>query len=467
MKNGILNRFNEEVTQRLVRLHGAALISGGKVIEEIYNGNYTRDTKTRMYSTSKSVAAVAIGKLIGEGKLSLDDKIVDVFKDRFDMSDVHPLLKEQTVRHMLTMTTCYSKPTYDANTRDWLASYFRATPTHPAGTVWWYDSSGSYVLGAVVKHITGLDYIEYLRPEFDIMGISEGVCSMKGPDGEAWASSAFMATTTDLGKIAYMLLSGGKWGDRQIIPEDYARDAISPLVRNDDSGTRSRFDVGYGYQIWGHPDGAFAFRGLGGQIAIGFPGRDLVFCCNSDNAGMHNAYDEIFNAVESIILPEFPITDMARYEAAQQKPVTVTVFDRIKNKTFALDENPMHIEAVRFTEDCDKIILHYTKDGIEREIPFGIGHEVDFIFPEKYTGDILFDEKRYINYKCVARGSWIQENKLYIQVFAEDIYVGNMTLAFAFREDGMLGVKADKCAQFFFSDFSGFATGRCPEIANL
>lgn len=460
MKCGILDRFNREMERRMVRLHGVALISGGRVIDEVYNGSYTADTKTRMYSTSKSVCAVAIGKLVREGRLSLDDKLVDLFADRFDMTRVHPWLREQTVRHMLTMSTVYSEPTYDHTRRDWLASYFEATPTHPAGTLWHYDSSGSYVLGALVKHLTGLDYIEYLRPEFDIMGVSEGVYSLKGPDGEAWASSAFIATTTDLGRIAYMLLNGGKWGEEQIIPADYARDAISPLVRNDARSQVSRFDCGYGYQIWSHPDGAFAFRGLGGQIAIGFPGRDLVFCCNSDTSCNHNAYDDIFDAVERIILPEFPVTDEEGYGSAKRAPVTECVFDEIKDKTFALEENAMGISSVRFTGKGDTVTLHYVRGGTEREIHFGIDREIEFVFPEKYTGEVLFDEENYMSYRCRAVGSWVEERKLFVRVWAEDIYVGNMALTFGFREDGMIGIECGKHAQFFFDGFVGFAGGR-------
>ena len=78
----ILKRFNEEMERRRVRLHGAVLIKGGEVVGEIYNPPYDRDTKTRMYSASKSVAAMAIGKLVGEGRLALSDRIVDIFKDR-------------------------------------------------------------------------------------------------------------------------------------------------------------------------------------------------------------------------------------------------------------------------------------------------------------------------------------------------------------------------------------------------
>ena len=54
-KINLLQAFRAEMEKRCVRLHGAVLMSGGKVTEEVYVAPYTAATKTRMYSTSKSV----------------------------------------------------------------------------------------------------------------------------------------------------------------------------------------------------------------------------------------------------------------------------------------------------------------------------------------------------------------------------------------------------------------------------
>jgi CubicO group peptidase (beta-lactamase class C family) len=229
--NELLEKFKNRMEKRKVRLHGAVLMQGKKVIGEVYNFPYSKETKTRLYSTSKSIASVAIGKLVKEGKLSLDEKIVDIFADKFDTSSCHPYLKEQTVKDMLKMTTVYSRSTYWVKDKNWLETYFGAVePTHPCGTVWYYDSSGSYVLGAIVKHRTGKDFVEYLRPEFDEIGVSSGVYCFEGPDGEAWASSAVVATTSDLAKIAYLMLEKGEWNGKQLIDREYQYLTISSLL---------------------------------------------------------------------------------------------------------------------------------------------------------------------------------------------------------------------------------------------
>ena len=455
----ILDSFIEEMKRRKVRIHGAVLMSDGRVVEDIYLGRYTNKTLTRMYSATKSVAALAIGKMVGEGKISLDDKVVDIFRDRFDMSGVHPYMKEQTVRQMLTMTTSLSTPAYSESIRDWLASYFRATPTHPAGTVWNYDSSGSYVIGAMVKHITGFDFVEYLRPVFDAIGVNEDVYSLEGPDGEAWAPSGLMASTEDLARIAYLLVKGGRWQGEQLLPESFVKEAISPLVRNGDGAVVSRFDCGYGYQIWSHPNGAFAFRGLGGQVVVAYPSRDLVFACNSDSASHHNAYDDIFDVVESLIMPAFPETHPELRTDRLIAKSDKTVFESIKGVTYILDENEMGFEKIRFDGEADAMRLYYTRCGEDYSIDFSTDKETEIIFPEMYSGIRLFDEEDKIHYAATTTAEWLQPNKLYITVYAEDLFVGNMTLAFAFRDD-VVGIKMAKNAQFFFDGYEGFTAGK-------
>ena len=455
----ILLKFKREMKRRCVRLHGAALILGGEVIGEVYNSPYNADTKTRMYSASKSVTAMAIGKLIGEGRLSLSDRLVDIFKDRFDTEKAHPLLKEQTILDMLRMTTVYSKVTYSEHNTDWLASYFRGEPTHPAGTLWHYDSCGSYVLGGVVKLITGMDFVEYLRPEFDVMGVSEDVFCLKGPDGEAWASSGFIATTTDIAKIAYVFLNRGRCGSVQIIPEDFATAAISPLTTNHERGVISRFCCGYGYQIWAHPDGAFAFRGLGGQVAIGFPGRDLVFACNCDTASSATTYDDIFYAVEDIILPHFPISDVITYERAQPKVIESSVLDEADGTVYRIQPNSMGIETVAFCGNNESATLKFMHQGKEYELDFSTEHETRAIFPISYTGSPLFDKAGYMKYRCSVCADWVEERKLRLQIWAEDLYVGNCTLFFCFLRDGRIALATKKHAQFFFTEFDGYTYG--------
>ena len=458
----LLEKFSQRLKKRRIRLHGCVLMLNGETVGELYVPPYNRDTPHRMYSATKSVVAVAIGKLIGEGKLSLDDKPAELFFDIIDTSETHPFVKELTVRNALMMQTAYSRPTYGEGNKDWLASYFRATPTHPPATLWHYDSCGSYMLGGLVKHISGMSLREYMRPLFDEIGVSRDAYFLEGPDGEAWAGSGFIATTSDIAKIANLLLNKGRANGKQLIPEDYAIDATSTLTRAVDGSDANYYRCGYGYQIWTLPEGAFAFKGLGGQLAIGFPGRNLVFACNSDTAAADTTYNELLDAMYDIILPHFPITDMSEYERTQCAPITENVFEDICNKDYDLNENPTKITSVRFEKSGDLYYFIYTRNGETKRLEFKINEEHVTLFPEQYSGKRLFDPSMKMNYKCSVIGEWTEPTKLRICVYAEDIFVGNMLMFFAFR-DGKVAIQMKKNAQFFFDNFPAYTYGTAEE----
>ena len=184
IKSSCVNKFLDVLEKNNIRMHSFLLMRNGKIGAEGYWSPYTKDTPHRMYSVTKTFVGTAIGVLADEGKISLDDKIVDFFPDLVP-DNVHTYIKEATVRNLLTMCTMYSKPTYNYGDDKWLASYFSATPDHPAGTVFNYDSAGSYVLGAIVKRVTGKAFDEYLMEKILLkLGYDSHRRCLKGPDGE-------------------------------------------------------------------------------------------------------------------------------------------------------------------------------------------------------------------------------------------------------------------------------------------
>ena len=64
-----------------------------------------------------------------------------------------------------------------------------------------------------------------------------------------------------------------------------------------------------------------------------------------------------------------------------------------------------------------------------------------------------------MSYFSSVEARWLEPRKLMLQIWAEDLYVGNCTLFFYFKEDGRIAMAAKKHAQFFFSEFNGYAYG--------
>jgi CubicO group peptidase (beta-lactamase class C family) len=215
--------------ERTVRSHGIALHTVDVIIDDepIISGRNAPlggDIPQRMYSISKSITGLAIGMLAGEGRLSTDDLVVDHFPE---FAPVHPWLAETTIRDILSMQGPHRATTFKNTDQDWsnrwLESYFRVPPTHRPGTVFNYDTSGSYVLAALVERLAGCSMIDYLRPRlFDPLRIGD-VRFLTSPEGTSHGGSGLICTPHDLLKIAQLVLNNGRLGSHQLIPADYLR----------------------------------------------------------------------------------------------------------------------------------------------------------------------------------------------------------------------------------------------------
>ena len=107
-----------------IDIHSFLLIHNNEVVAEHYEPPFDENYLHRLYSSTKSFAGMAVVKLVDEGRIKLDDKICDIFKDRFDMTSAHPYLREQTVRDTLMMSTCYHTQVYSSENKNWLERYF-------------------------------------------------------------------------------------------------------------------------------------------------------------------------------------------------------------------------------------------------------------------------------------------------------------------------------------------------------
>jgi CubicO group peptidase (beta-lactamase class C family) len=84
-------------------LHTLMILRNSKVISETAYGDYNPQIWTTTHSLCKSITGLAIGMLIDEGKLNLQDRVVDLVKKSSLVAKVTH--KALTVRHLLTMSS--------------------------------------------------------------------------------------------------------------------------------------------------------------------------------------------------------------------------------------------------------------------------------------------------------------------------------------------------------------------------
>ncbi len=465
-----------------VYFHSIILIKGHEIFTEFYRKPFKKDELHRMYSISKSFVSLAIGILIDEGKIRLDDKILKFFPE-YDNTVTDAYLRDMTIEDMLKMSTVFSYgTTYSAKRPgylepNWIDTFFNVESSHPAGTVFNYDTSASYMLDVVVERITGMPFLEFLKHKALLnTGFSEDARCLKAPEGHSWGGSAVLASSLDLARFARLVMDGGSWDGEQLLPSDYIKKAISKQIDNAQEGFFSvTHGHGYGYQIWRTQDNTFSFLGMGVQLAICMPEEDLLFVCTADLQGYPGAttcvYMNVINGLKNVI-SEMPLPEdsdafkrLCDYCDSREYPVypgeaSTRISEQIKGKTFVLGSNPMGINTIAVTWDNDgNAILKYTNAQGNKELKFGIGKTVIDEFPQDgYFGDTIGKDGGR-RYRCIASGAWTTENTLHIKADIIDDYFGNLSIILSFKGD-KIGVYMQPHAEWFLNEYRGFAGGK-------
>lgn len=461
--------------------HDVIIMRGGKIVYENYWKPFNKDFKHRMYSVTKSFVAIAIGFLEQEGKLSLDDKIskyyAEELKEQPDMN-----MHNQTIRHMLMMSTAKTAQNwFAAKPEDRVKYYFRndLKESRPSGTIYQYDSSGSFVLGALAEKLSGMSLIDYLRSRlFDKIGVSKEAYCLKCPGGYAWGDSALICTPRDLMLVAQFMMNKGRWNGEQILNEKFVTEATSCQITNNVLNDEEHNSLGYGYLIWRTFDNSFFFNGMGCQFAICVPDKDIVFVYNADNQGKTYAKKVIIDNFYKLIartavdgeLPENPAAakELADY-SSQLKLLTTfgekssPVAAKINNKTYVLDENKMGISKIKFSFNEDGGVLYYTNVQGDKELAFKMNENEFTKFPQDGYSDEMGTKPGNRRYDCAVSASWVEEHHIALKVQVIDTYFGVLDMHFSFR-DNVVGIQMVKTAEDFFDEYTGFAGGICEEL---
>ena len=167
LSSNCILKFIERLKDRKVNLHSFLIARNGNILTEAYYKPFDEQFMHRLYSSSKTYVAMAVGLLIGEGKLRLDDKLLDYFPEYADGTQ-DEWLKNCTVEDALKMSVPMRTDTYfNLDYKEWAWTFFhhptRSQSLKPAGTVFDYNTSGSFILDVLVERITQKPFLVRLR----------------------------------------------------------------------------------------------------------------------------------------------------------------------------------------------------------------------------------------------------------------------------------------------------------------
>lgn len=192
------------------------ILRHGKIVYENYFG-FANEPIYAM-SASKSFVSLAIGLLLGDGKLgSLDDKVEKQLAG-FTFHD--PRKADITYRQLLSQTSGIDPAR--ANMQgdiEWTA--IQAGCVFPPGAGWQYSNGGIDLLGDLAGHLAGKPMDQYLNEKlFAPLGIPP-VDWARDSKGVPFGAGEMKIRPMDMAKVGQMLLDGGKWNGKQVVPASY------------------------------------------------------------------------------------------------------------------------------------------------------------------------------------------------------------------------------------------------------
>ena len=261
-------------------MHRIMVLRNGYVIGETAFSPYQMDLWHVTHSMCKSITGMAIGMLIAEGRLSVTDKVIDLFGSRKNIWSILRM-KDLTVWNLLTMSSGVQFNESGAiSGNDWRKSFLEASVSFTPGSKFKYNSMNSYMLSAIVTEITGESMFDYLKPRlFDPMGI-ERVFWESCPQKITKGGWGLFMRIEDMAKLGQLYLQKGMWNGQQLVPEQWVTDATMPQINTGIENAEH-----YGYQLWVNADreGAFAFNGMLGQNVYCYPDIQMVIVTNAGN----------------------------------------------------------------------------------------------------------------------------------------------------------------------------------------
>ncbi|PWU29541.1 serine hydrolase [Pseudomonas sp. RW407] len=316
----------DDATRQGVRSDAVVVIRDGQLVYERYAGPTRAQTPHLAWSISKSIMACVLGVAYGEGRFQLDDAVAQ----HFAPFAAHPQVK---MRHLLNWASGLAwEEDYEyaplkssvvamlyTRGRDDMAGFVAGFPADAEpGQRFRYSSGDSNVLAASLKQMVGEDaYADYpWTALFEPLGIRSAVWERDASGTFVGSSYAYM-TARDLARIGLLMQRGGRWKERQLLPQAWMQFALTPFANYHPTAEDAadgvpggqwwlnRAPAGAGLPWPNAPETTFAALGHWGQALYVLPDQKLVIVRYADDRdGSYRHDDFLKRALAAFAQPE-------------------------------------------------------------------------------------------------------------------------------------------------------------------
>jgi CubicO group peptidase (beta-lactamase class C family) len=333
--NELPERLDKAIADKRVwNLHGIVVVRHGRLVfERYFEGQDTArgsrpigrvsfgpESSHDLRSASKSIVALLYGIALAAGKVPApEDRLMPSFPEYADLA-ADPERQRWTLHHVLSMTMGTqwdeSLPYYDpANSEtamDRAPDRYRYILSRPfvtePGRRWVYNGGATALLGRLIARGTGKSLQAYARETlYDPLGI--GPTSWYADRAsELFAASGIRMTPRDLARVGHMMLRGGEWEGRRVVPAEWIARCAKPVVPINDN-------IQYGYQWYGgtfdlqtptlsKPNQPFQYAlGNGGQRLTIFPELGLTVVSTAGNYNVRDGVVPALRIITDVVMP--------------------------------------------------------------------------------------------------------------------------------------------------------------------
>lgn len=369
-----LRAFVEAADKDIEVMNSLMLVRHGHVVAEGWWSPYRADAPHSLYSLSKSFTSTAVGLAVAEGKLSVDDEVLNFFPDDAP-ADPSKNLKSMRVSDLLRMSTGHREEPTRTDEEPWTKTFLaRPVPDKP-GTHFLYNTSATYMLSAIVQKATGTTVLDYLRPRlFEPLGIDHPTWEMS-PQGITTGGFGLSIRTEDIARFGQLYLQKGMWNGKPLVPAAWVEQATARQTANG-SNPKSDWDQGYGYQFWRCRHGAYRGDGAFGQYCVVLPEQDAVIAITSGVKDMQRVLDLVWDK----LLPAIHSETLAPDDDARQKlertltGLTIPRQDgsgppvHLPDKRYAFPSNAQKLEAIALEKQGDATTLIIRSAGVDHRV---------------------------------------------------------------------------------------------------
>jgi len=317
-KNGVLNFARELASQSQNEKSGntdSLLISyRGKLLLEAYFRRGRINYPHYQMSITKSYTAMAVGRAIQLGHLTMDDlhKPVISFLNDLQPETLAKGADGVTLHQAMHMSSGIRlDPEKAAQLRKtperlkgqgqiqaWL-EYSKPIP--PAPRDFKYQGSDPSIAMQVLEAVVPGSAKDFIHKE---------LCSRLGINNYHWqpdvsglpkSAAGSSVRSRDMLKMGLLVLNNGKWNGEQLLPAEFVQRATSPIRETGRESSYGYFWWTQDYEIGGRKYHCKQGRGAGGQFIFMFPDLDLIAVVTAHNKGM----GDLLHTLPQKLIPAF------------------------------------------------------------------------------------------------------------------------------------------------------------------